>query len=106
MTKTSNSRANGDMAKEGLAMAAEPIAAAYKTYFVDLPLVMTSEALRFAGHRLEEQAKFFASLSDCGTFSDLMEAQSHFLKDAVGDYRKEAGTLVHRAREAVTETVP
>jgi hypothetical protein len=102
MTKTHGIQA-GHANNDGIAMMPEPMAAAYKTYFVDLPLTMTSEALRFAGHRLEEQAKLLATLSECSTFSDVAQAQSHFLKGAVGDYRKEAGALVHRATDVVSE---
>jgi hypothetical protein len=41
--------------------------AACKAYFLDLPMAMTSETLRFMGHRLEEQAKLLSSLSTCHT---------------------------------------
>jgi hypothetical protein len=105
MTKTRDTVNGGAAASEGLIMATEPMVAAYKAYFLDLPLTMTSETLRFAGHRLEEQAKLLASFSACKTLSDLAEAQSHFVQGALGDYRKEAGALVHRAREVVGEAL-
>jgi hypothetical protein len=83
-------------------MTTEPIAAACKAYFVDLPIAMTSETLRFMGHRLEEQAKLLSTLSACHTLSEVTEVQAAFFKTAVGEYRKEAGTLVHRAKERVS----
>ena len=86
----------------GVPITIAPFAAAYKAYFFDLPLTMTSETLRFAGHRLDEQARLLSKLSGCKTLSEVAEAQSDFLKDAVGEYRKEADTLVHRAKETVS----
>jgi hypothetical protein len=100
MTATRTTSGNS-VPTEFAAMAAEPIVAACRAYFLDLPMAMTSETLRFMGHRLEEQAKLLSSLSTCHTLSDVTEVQASFFKTAVGDYRKEAGTLMHRAKETV-----
>ncbi|MFI5015381.1 MAG: phasin family protein [Hyphomicrobiales bacterium] len=84
-------------------MMSEPVLAAYKAYFVDLPLTVTNEALRFAAHRLQEQAKLVSALISSKSLSEAAEAQSAFLRGAIGDYRKEAGTVVHRARDVVSQ---
>jgi hypothetical protein len=92
-----------DARNEAAVMMSEPIFATYKTYLVDLPLTVANEALRFAAHRLQEQAKLAQALTSCKSFAEVGEAQSQFIRAAIGDYRKEAGALVHRARDMVEQ---
>jgi hypothetical protein len=87
---------------EAAVMMSEPIVAAYKAFFVDLPLTVTNEALRFMAHRLQKQAKFVSELSSCKTLFEATQAQSAFFRSALGDYRKEAGTVVHRVTNAIS----
>jgi hypothetical protein len=93
--------ANSTAQASSVAMVA-PLTSLCKTYFFGLPLAMTSETLRFAGHRLDEQARLFTKLSGCKTPSEVAEVQSDFFKEAVGDNRKQAGSFAHRAKEAVS----
>jgi hypothetical protein len=79
----------------------EPFAAAYKTWLVSYPLGMAEETLRFAAHRLEEQAKLVSKIASCAGPSEAAEVQISFFNDAVQDYRKEAEILARRARQAM-----
>ncbi len=101
MTTTQSVKTNDAPPAEVVEAVARPIAVAYKTYFLDLPMVMTREALRFTAHRLEEQAKLLTNLSACTTLADMAETQSIFLNDAIGDYRQEASVFAHRANQVV-----
>jgi hypothetical protein len=94
---------NNELPNEVAVMMSEPIFAAYKTYLVDLPLTVANETLRFAAHRLQEQAKLALALTSCKSFTEIGEAQSEFFRGAIGDYRKEAGAVVHRARDVVAQ---
>ncbi len=94
---------NEDARDEAAVMMSEPIFATYKTYLVDLPLTVANETLRFAAHRLQEQAKLAMALTSCKSFTEVGEAQSEFFRSAIGDYRKETGVVVHRARDVVTQ---
>jgi hypothetical protein len=80
----------------------EPYAAAYKSWFVSYPMGMAEETLRFAAHRLEEQAKLISRMVNCKGASEAVEAQISFFNDAVQDYRKEAELIARRAQEAMT----
>lgn len=94
---------NEDARDEAAVMMSEPIFATYKTYLVDLPLTVANETLRFAAHRLQEQAKLAMALTSCKSFTEVGEAQSEFFRSAIGDYRKETGVVVHRARDVITQ---
>jgi hypothetical protein len=52
---------------ELLVMTTKPTVKALKTYFFDFPMAMANEALRFAAHRFEEQAKLASAMSSCKT---------------------------------------
>ena len=91
----------GSRAGNGSAVGFEPFAAAYKTWLMSYPLVMAEEALHFAAHRLEEQAKLVSKIAGCAGPAEATEAQVSFLNDAVQDYRKEAEVFARRAQEAM-----
>ncbi len=67
---------NEDARDEAAVMMSEPIFATYKTYLVDLPLTVANETLRFAAHRLQEQAKLAMALTSCKSFTEVGEAAS------------------------------
>jgi hypothetical protein len=79
----------------------EPFAAAYRTWLVNYPLGVAEETLRFAAHRLEEQAKLVSKIAHCTGPSEAAEAQASFFNDAVQDYRKEAEVFARRAQQAI-----
>jgi len=72
---------------------------ASKKYFFDLPMAMTNETLRFAAHRLEEQAKLASAASSCKTPFELAETQSAFVLSTINDYQKTAEMFVHQAQK-------
>ncbi|MFI4994812.1 MAG: phasin family protein [Hyphomicrobiales bacterium] len=102
MTGTRYAETSSETENELAVMMSEPIMAACKAYFVDMPLTLTNEALRFVAHRFEEQARLLSELSACKTPSEAAQAQLAFFRGAVGDYGKEAKTLAHRARKAIS----
>jgi hypothetical protein len=81
------------------ALTSKPTVEAFKTYFFDLPMAMANEALRFAAHRLEEQAKLASAASSCKTPFELVEAQSAFVRSTVNDYQKKAEMFVHQTQK-------
>lgn len=81
--------------------AAGPFQAAWKHAF-ELPLALTSEALRFAALRFQAQSDFFASLEGCHTVSDVLEAQSQFVRNAVDDYGTETSKVMSDMRKSVS----
>lgn len=72
---------------------------AVKTCFFDLPMAMANETLRFAAHRLGEQAKLASAASSCKTPFELAETQSAFVRSTINDYQKKAEMFVHRVQE-------
>ena len=75
---------------------------AYKAWWTAHPVMMAEETLRFAAHRLEEQAKLVGKMSQCRTLSEAAETQRAFFDTAVHDYIKEAETIAHQAQEAIS----
>jgi hypothetical protein len=101
MNKPRDASSNDTPRKEASAVGFEPFATAYKSWFISYPMGMAEETLRFAAHRLEEQAKLISRIVSCKGASEAVEAQISFFNDAVQDYRKEAELLAHRAQEAI-----
>ena len=65
---------------------------------IKLPLTLISHSLHFAGERLEAQSEYFATLAGCHTVPEVVEAQSEFIRKAVGDYTNQAGRIVEDVR--------
>jgi len=68
-----------------------------------LPLTLTSDSLRFAGARLDAQGEYLASLAGCRTVPEVVEAQSEFVRKAVGDYTNQAGQIVEDVRTIMSK---
>jgi hypothetical protein len=90
---------NGPATNELFVMTSKPTVEAFKTYFFDLPMAMANEALRFAAHRLEEQAKLASAASSRKTPFELAETQSAFVRNTINDYQKKAEMFVHQAQK-------
>lgn len=75
---------------------------AYRAWWTAYPLTIAEETLRFAAHRLQEQAKLVGKMSQCRTLSEAAETQRAFFDTAVHDYRKEAETFAQQAQEAIS----
>lgn len=91
---------NGPTINGLFVMTPKPPVEAFKTYFFDLPMAMANEALRFAAHRLEEQAKLASAVSSCKTPFELAETQSAFVRSTINDYQKKAEMFVHQAQSS------
>jgi hypothetical protein len=102
MNKLGDASSNDAQKADASVLGFEPFAAAYKSWFVSYPMGMAEETLRFAAHRLEEQAKLISRMVSCKAASEAVEAQISFFNDAVQDYRKEAELIARRAQEAMT----
>jgi len=61
---------------------------------------MANEALHFAAHRLEEQAKLASAVSSCKTSFELADTQSAFVRSTINDYHKKAEMFVHQAQNS------
>jgi len=101
MSTSADTRGDHEAEDEAAVMLSEPIVAACKAYFVDLPLALTAEGLRFASHRFGEQARLLSALTSCKRPSEAMSAQLEFLRAAAHDYGKEARNIAHRARQVL-----
>ncbi len=82
---------------------------AWRGILIDLPLslgclpqTLASDALHFAGRRLNAQADHLDELSRCRSLTEVARAQTAFAAQALSDYRTTAGLLLGDARAAVT----
>jgi hypothetical protein len=68
---------------------------------MNLPFVMTVEALRFMGHRLSAQAEFLSDLAHASGTGTAVRSYRDFMESAASDYRTEAHALAKTAQEAM-----
>ncbi len=76
---------------------------AWQSALFDLPLAFAAEALRFAARRLAAQSDFFAGLETCHTVPEVMDAQSRFVRGAVGDYGSQTSKIIDDIRDTVSK---
>lgn len=79
-----------------------PLQNAWRKLCFDLPFVVLSEGLRFAGHRLQAQSEFVASLGSCRTVPEVMEVQSQFVRRAVDEYGSETSRIMDDVRSTMS----
>jgi hypothetical protein len=91
--------ADGTPQNEASVLTAKSILAAFKVYFLDLPLTVTNEAISFAAHRFGEHARLVSKLSSCKTAAEMAQAQSIFFDSTVDDYQKRTKMLCCRTSE-------
>jgi hypothetical protein len=89
--------------QEDMLKMAAPLQSAWHNACFDLPLAMLSEAIRFAGQRLQAQGEFLASLKTCRTVPEVLEAQSAFVRTAVDDYGAETSKIMEDVRTSVSK---
>jgi hypothetical protein len=82
---------------------APPFQTAWQSAFFELPLAFAAEALRFTARRLEAQGDFFAGLETCHTVPEVMDAQSRFVRSAVGDYGSQTSKIINDIRDTVSK---
>ncbi|MEW5420431.1 phasin family protein [Amorphus sp. 3PC139-8] len=79
-----------------------PFFTLWKRMAVDVPLTVASEALRFAGHRLEAQAELYSELAKCGTLSEVIDAQSTYMQDTAGDVSAATSKMMEEAQAVIS----
>jgi hypothetical protein len=67
------------------------------------PSLAYVEALRFGSRRLQAQADFLTDLMSCKDMAQACEKQTTFVRDAMAEYGREAGTIAHTMREAAED---
>ena len=77
------------------------IAAVIKTTFIDLPLALGLEFLRFAGGRLQAQSKHLANLSRCRSAMEIVDVQVRFAGAASAEYGHEAAAVARTAHDVM-----
>lgn len=89
--------------QDNFTQAAAPFQSAWQRAFVELPFAAMAEALRFAARRLQAQGDFVAGLETCHTFPEVIDAQSRFVRAAVGDYGSETSKIIDDMRRTVAK---
>lgn len=75
-----------------------PFPTMWKSVFVDIPMTLLSESLRFAGSRFQAQGEYLASLINCRSVPEAVEKQSEFVRKAVDEYGAEASRVMEDLR--------
>ena len=88
---------------ESLAKLSQPLQLMWKSTFFDLPLVLMSESLRFAGSRLQAQGDYLSTLLSCRSVPEVVETQSEFVRKAVDEYGAEAGRIMEDLRNNMSK---
>jgi hypothetical protein len=80
-----------------------PFPLMWKSTFLDIPLTLMSESLRFAGTRMQAQGEYLATLISCRSVPEVVETQSEFVRKAVDDYGAESGKIMEDLRANVSK---
>jgi hypothetical protein len=75
-----------------------PLQLMWKTTFLEVPLTLMSDSLRFAGQRLAAQSHFFATLNRCSSVPEFIESQSEFTRKAIADYGTQTSRIMDGLR--------
>lgn len=77
--------------------ATAPFQDVWRQTWIEWPVAMASESLRFAAHRLRAHSDYFGKLQTCGSVPDFIEAHSTFVRGAFDDYGAEASKVIKDA---------
>ena len=88
---------------EQLMKFSQPLQQMWKSTFLDLPLALMSESLRFAGSRLQAQGDYLSTLLSCRSVPEVVETQSEFVRKAVDEYGAEAGRIMEDLRNNISK---
>jgi hypothetical protein len=80
-----------------------PFPLLWKSAFLDIPLTLMSETLRFVGTRLQAQGEYLATLTSCRSVPEVVETQSEFVRKAVDDYGAETGRIMEDLRANISK---
>jgi hypothetical protein len=77
--------------------AATPLQEVWRQTWIEWPVALASESLRFAAHRLRAHSDFYGKLQSCGSVPEFIEAHSDFMRGAFDDYGSEASKVIKDA---------
>jgi hypothetical protein len=77
--------------------AAAPLQEVWRQTWIDWPVALASESLRFAAHRLRAHSDFYGKMHSCASVPEFIEAQSKFVRSAFDDYGTEATKVMKDA---------
>ncbi len=83
--------------------AAAPFQVAWQTTWFELPFAMMAEVLRFTARRLQAQSDFIAGLETCHSFPEVVDAQSRFMRSAVGDYGSQTSKIINDMNKNISK---
>jgi hypothetical protein len=72
-----------------------------KSMFLEVPLTVMSETLRFAGSRFQAHGDYLASLLNCRSVPEIVETQSEFVRKSVDDYGAETSRIMDDLRSNI-----
>ena len=94
-TQTINSEVQN--AQNQVLAATAPLQAVWRQTYIEWPVALASESLRFAAHRLRAHSDFYGKLQSCGSVPEFIEAHSDFMRGAFDDYGAEASKVIKEA---------
>ncbi|HLH11281.1 MAG TPA: hypothetical protein VKV77_05300 [Methylovirgula sp.] len=89
--------------QDNLNEAAAPLQVAWQRTWFELPFAMFAEVLRFSARRLQAQGDFIAGLETCHSVPEVIDAQSQFVRAAVGDYGSQTSKIISDMRRTVSK---
>ena len=74
--------------------ATAPLKEVWRQTWIEWPVSIASESLRFAAHRLRAHGDFYSKLQTCASMPEMFEAHSSFMRSTLDDYGTEAGKVI------------
>lgn len=79
--------------------ATAPLQEVWRQTWIEWPVALASESLRFAAHRLRAHSDFYGKIQSCASVPEFIEAQSKFMRSAFDDYGTEATKVIKDATQ-------
>ncbi len=86
--------------------AATPLQDVWRQTWIEWPVALASESLRFAAHRMRAHSDFYGKIQSCGSVPELLEAHSTFMRGAFNDYGTEATKVIKDATHQTSLPLP
>jgi hypothetical protein len=81
----------------------QPFQTMWKSAFLEVPITVLSDSLRFAGARLQAQGDYFSSLLNCRSVPEIVETQSEFVRKSVDEYGAETSRIMEDLRANISK---
>ncbi len=79
--------------------ATAPLQDVWHQTWIEWPVALASESLRFSAHRLRAHSDFYGKIQSCASVPEFFEAQSKFMHSAFDDYGTEVTKVVKDATQ-------